>query len=252
MAMFRSKKVLATLAFIIAFLFTSRLSLFTSNFLGLFTFSEPLFLLAALILGPKAGALVGGVGFAISNFLLGYPHYIIAALTVNSLTGFLIGKINQLKNLSHPLLSALSTFTLISTFTLVGTMIYSGEAYIGYTKDLFLGEEIMKLGGLYAYRLDVPSWLWVIAGALIGSISFLVSFKKSPKYLWASTALFIGCLTIILGYFLYETFLLSTIFQIKVDAVTNLIVNLGHSVISANISILLYWAIKWLKRSKPT
>jgi len=252
MAMFRSKKVLATLAFIIAFLLTSRLSLFTSNFLGLFTFSEPLFLLAALILGPKAGALVGGVGFAISNFLLGYPHYIIAALTVNSLTGFLIGKINQLKNLSHTLLGALSTFTLISTFTLVGTMIYSGEAYIGYTKDLFLGEEIMKLGGLYAYRLDVPSWLWVIAGALIGSISFLVSFKKSPKYLWASTALFIGCLTIILGYFLYETFLLSTIFQIKVDAVTNLIVNLGHSVISANISILLYWAIKWLQRSKPT
>jgi uncharacterized membrane protein len=251
MAVFRLKKILATLAFIIAFLFTSRLSLFTSNFLGLFTFSEPLFLLSALLLGPNAGALVGGIGFALSNFLLGYPHYIIAALTVNSLTGFLVGKINQFKNLSHPLLGALSTLTLISSFTLVGTIIYSGEAYIGYTKDLFLGEEIMKYGGLYAYRLDISPWLWIIAGALIGSISFLVSFKKSPKYLWASTALLIGSLTIIPGYFLYETFLMPTLFQIKVDAVTNLIVNLGHSVISATISLLLYWAIKWLQRSKP-
>jgi uncharacterized membrane protein len=251
MAVFRLKKILATFAFIIAFLFTSRLSLFTSNFLGLFTFSEPLFLLSALLLGPNVGALVGGVGFALSNFLLGYPHYIIAALMVNSLTGFLVGKINQFKDLSHPLLGALSTFTLISSFTLVGTIIYSGEAYIGYTKDLFLGEEIMKFGGLYAYRLDIPPWLWMIAGALTVSISFLVSFKKSPKYLWSSTALLIGCLTIIPGYFLYETFLMPTFFQIKVDAVTNLIVNLGHSVISANISLLLYWAIKWLQRSKP-
>ncbi|MEM2704065.1 MAG: hypothetical protein QXR45_12995 [Candidatus Bathyarchaeia archaeon] len=32
------------------------------------------------------------VGFALSNFLLGYPHYVIAALTVNSLTEFLIEK----------------------------------------------------------------------------------------------------------------------------------------------------------------
>jgi uncharacterized membrane protein len=250
MAVFRLKKILATLASIITFLFTSRLSFFTSNFLGLFTFSEPLFLLSALLLGPNEGAIVGGVGFALSNFLLGYPHYIMAAITVNSITGFLVGKTNQSKNLSHPLIGALSTSTLISSFTLVGTIIYSGEAYIGYTKDLFLGEEIMKFGGLYAYRLYFPPWLWIVAGALTVLISFLVSFKKSPKYLWASTALLVGCLTTILGYFLYETLLLPTLFKIKVDAITNLIVNLGHSVISANISILLYWTVKCCNRGK--
>lgn len=243
------KKKLATVTFIIALLFTFRLSLFTSNFLGLFTFSEPLLLLLALLLGPFHAAFVGGVGFALSNFLLGYPHYIVAALTVNALTGFLVGKINQLERHSYPLLGAASTFTLISLFTLVGTIIYSGEAYIGYTKDLFLGENVMKFGGLYTYRLDIPQWFWIIAGVLTGSISFIV-FKKSPKYLWASSALLIGCLTLILGYFLYEKFLMPTLFHIKVDATTNLIINFGHSVISATISSLLYWAYKWLQRSK--
>ncbi len=246
------KKNIATATFIITFLFTSRLSIFTSNLLGLFTFSEPLFLLSALLLSPIHAAFVGGVGFALSNFLLGYPHYIIAALTVNSLTGFLVGKINQLERHSRPILSAASTLTLISLFTLTGTIIYSGEAYIGYTKDLFLGEEIMKFGGLYAYRLNIPQWFWIIAGTLTGSISFLVVFRKSPKYLWASSALLIGCLTLILGYFLYEIFLMPTLFHIKVDAATNLIINFGHSVISATISLMLYWAYKWLQRSKPS
>jgi uncharacterized membrane protein len=244
---FRLKRFLATLAFIVAFLFASRLSLFTVS-LGLFTFSEPLFLLAALLLDPYAGAFVGGVGFAMLDFLLGYPHYILAALTVYSITGFVVGKINKF-NFSKITLGALSTSALISSFTLVGTNIYSGEVYIGYTKHFFLGEEIMKFGGLYAYRLYVSPWLWIIAGALTGFISFFISFRKSPRYLWTGTALLTGCLTIILGYFLYENFLMPILFRIRVDAVTNLIVNFCHSVISANISLLLYYLIKLLQRS---
>ncbi len=208
---------MATASFIITFLFTSRLSIFTSNSLGLFTFNEPLFLISALLLGPIHGALVGGVGFTLSNFLLGYPHYIIAALTVNALTGFLVGRINQIRHPLCPTLSVISTLILISSFILVGTIIYSEGVYAGYTKDLFLGENIMKIGGLYAYRLGVSPLFWIIAGALTGLISFLI-FKKSPKYLWASTTLLIGCLTLTLGYFLYETFLMPALFHIKVDA----------------------------------
>ena len=239
---------MAAIAFIIAFLFTSRLSFFTPS-LGLLSFSEPLFLLSALLLGPIYGMLVGGIGFALSNFLLGYPHYIIAALTVNSLTGLIIGWINQIKQFARPVLNAIPTLILIFTFTLVGATIYSGEAYIGYTKTLFLGEEIMKFGGLYAYRLHIPRWLWIIVGIFASSIAF-ITFKKSPKHLWASSALLVGCITLTLGYFLYETFIMTTFFQIKVDALINLMVNFGHSVISSTISLLIYLAIHLLRVDK--
>lgn len=237
------------MVFIIAFLVTSRLSFFTPSPLGLFTFSEPLFLLSALLLGPIYGALVGGVGFALSSFLLGYPHYIMAALLINSLTGFIVGWINQIKRFNHPILSAVSTLILISSFAVVGATIYSGEAYIGYTKNLFLGEEIMEFGGLYAYRLQIPQWFWIIAGVFAGSTAFIV-FRKRPKYLWASVALLGGVLTLILGYFLYETLLMPTFFHIKVNAAPNLTVNFGHSVISSTISLLTYFVIKFVRRNE--
>ncbi|MGB9854227.1 MAG: ECF transporter S component [Candidatus Bathyarchaeales archaeon] len=243
------KKAIIAIVFIIAFLFTSRLSFFTPSPLGLFTFSEPLFLFSALLLGPIYGALVGGVGFALSSFLLGYPHYIMAALIVNSITGFIVGWINQTKKFNYPILSAISTLILVASFTVVGATIYSGEAYIGYTKNLFLGEGIMESGGLYAYHLDIPQWFWIIAGAFVGSAAFIV-FKKHPKHLWASSALLGGCLTLILGYFLYESLFMPTFFNKKVNAATNLIVNFDHSIISSTIALLTYWAIKFARRNE--
>ncbi|MEM1589365.1 MAG: ECF transporter S component [Candidatus Bathyarchaeia archaeon] len=242
-----SKKIV-TLTFIATFLITCRFSIFTLNSLGLFTFSEPLFFLSALLLGSIHGALTGGIGFALSGFLLGYPHYILAALIVNSATGFIIGKINQLKYTQRPLLSAISTFILISSLTVAGLTIYSGVAYIAYTEKLFLGEDVMRFGGIYAYRLYIPQWFWIVVSTLISFISFF-AFKKFVSHSMAGCSLLVGCLTLILGYFLYETFIMPTFFHIKVDATTNLIINFGHSVISANFSLLLYWSIKKLKEN---
>ncbi len=143
----------------------------------------------------------------------------------------------------------ISTLILVSSFAVVGVTIYSGEAYIGYTKNLFLGEGIIESGGLYAYRLDIPQWFWIIAGAFVGFAAFIV-FKKHQKYLWASSALLGGCLTLILGYLLYESLFMPTFFNTKVNATTNLIVNFGHSIISSTISLLAYWAIKFARRNK--
>ncbi|MEM3875326.1 MAG: ECF transporter S component [Candidatus Bathyarchaeia archaeon] len=243
----RLEKLLATAVFIIAFTFTCRLSIFTQNSLGLFTFSEPLFMLSALLLGPVPGMIVGGIGFTLSNLLLGYPHYVIASSIVNAFAGFLIGRFNQMEH-SHQFIGIASTLMLIFLSTLAGTTIYVGEVYIGYTKDLFMGEEIMKLGGLYAYRLYIPAWFWIIIAALTATISILISLRKPLKHLLASASLLIGCATITTGYFLYETALMPILFNVKVDAATNLIVNLGHSVISSTIAALIYWFMKWFSR----
>ena len=243
----RLEKPLATAASIIAFTFTCRLSIFTQNSLGLFTFSEPLFMLSALLLGPIPGMLVGGIGFTLSNFLLGYPHYIIASSMANASAGFLIGKFNQTKQ-PHQLIGIASTMILIFLSTLIGTTIYVGQVYIGFTKKLFMGEEVMKAGGLYAYRLYVPPWFWITFAALTATISILTSLRKSPKHLWATTSLLVGCMTITTVFFLYEVILIPTLFNIKVDAATNIIINLGHSIISATIAAITYWLIKWFSR----
>jgi uncharacterized membrane protein len=113
-------------------------------------------MLSALLLGPIPGMLVGGIGFTLSNLLLGYPHYVIASLIANASAGFLIGKFNQMKQ-PHKLIGIASTLILIFLSTLIGTTIYVGQVYIGFTKKLFMGEEVMKAGGLYAYSPIRPA-----------------------------------------------------------------------------------------------
>ncbi len=241
------KKLLLTVAFITALTFTCRISIFTQNPLGIFAFSEPLFMLSALLLGPFCGMLVGGIGFALSTLLLGYTHYIIASFIVYAAAGFVIGRLNHTEH-HNKLIGIISTLILVVLSTLAGTTIYVGQVYVGFTKTLFMGEEIMKVGGLYAYLLYVPFWFWIIVATLTAITSIQIALRRSSRYLWTSATLLAGCITITIVYFLYEAVLISTLFNIKIDATTNIIVNLGHSVISANIAALIYWFIKWFSR----
>ncbi|GEM_PF-1526985 len=244
------KNLSAALAFILIMSgLLSRVFIFTwPSPLGLFNFAEPLFFLSAILLGPMAGALTGGIGMALSNIMLGYPHYAVAALAVYSLSGFLMGKISQHKRCSRLILCAISTMVLILLFIMVGVTIYSGEIYIGYTKTPFLGEEVMKHGGLNAYSLQFPETFWMTVGLILGASALILGHKRSPEYLWVSCPLLIGCLIITLGYFLYETYLMPTLFKIKVNSTTNVIVNSGHSILSATIASPLYWTFKRFQR----
>lgn len=218
--------------------FSSVIFIFVPSSKGLISIGEPIFFLSALLFGPFAGAFVGGVGFALADLLLGYPHYIIAALAVKASAGFMVGKVNRYGTSTYRSLSVTSNLILILLFALVGVTLYSGNIYFGYIKTFFLGEEILKFDGLEVRSGYIPEWFWVVVSIIIAFFMFRSS-KDMHNYRWTGVSLLSGCLIIVFGYFLYENFVMPQIFRVKVDALANVYTHAGESILSATIALVL-------------
>jgi len=238
--MFQSiRKFVMIIVFTFFVCFSSGIFIFVPSSKGLISIGEPIFFLSALLFGPSAGAFVGGMGFALADLLLGYPHYIIAALAVKASAGFVMGKVNRYGASINRFFSTALSLLLILLFALVGVIIYSGDIYLGYVKTFFLGEEVLKFGGLEVYSGYIPEWFWVIASIIIAFFIFRGCSKDMRDYGWTGVSLLSGCLIIVFGYFLYETFILPQIFKVEVDAVANFYIHAGESILSATIAFML-------------
>jgi uncharacterized membrane protein len=201
--------------------------------------AEPIFLMAAILLGPFAGAFVGGVGYALADLLLGYPHYIVAALTIKAAVGFIVGKVCTIKSPLNKTLSLTLSLMFFIFFGFAGGMLYSGIAYLGYARALFLGESIMERGGLDVWSLYIPAWFWAVVSVILIFYALRLEFKQKRTYGWTSFSLLSGTLITIVGYFLYETFMLPYFFNVQVNSLANVPLNFGQIVLSATISVLL-------------
>ncbi|HHV39516.1 MAG TPA: ECF transporter S component [Tepidimicrobium sp.] len=60
---------------------------------GYLNLGDMVVFLAAIILGKKGGFIVGGIGSAIADLLLGYTHYAPITLIVKGLEGFIAGSL---------------------------------------------------------------------------------------------------------------------------------------------------------------
>jgi uncharacterized membrane protein len=232
------KKIVATSILTLLVCLASRLFICFPETKGLLNMGEPIFLFAALLMGPSIGAFVGGAGFALAYLILGYPYYIISALTIKSIAGFVIGNLNKRripmkKNFSLTLGLLLTLF-----LGLIGGTIYSGVAYLGYVKTLYLGERVLEQGGLITCSVYVPLWFWIaVPLVMFFYISFL-ELKKKKSCAWTILSVLSATLIMVLGYWVYEMTILHYLFDIKVDAVANLGTNAGQTIVSANMALL--------------
>lgn len=64
---------------------------------GYLNLGDMVVFLAALMLGRKGGLIVGGLGSALADVLLGYTHYAPITLAVKGLEGFIAGTILETK-----------------------------------------------------------------------------------------------------------------------------------------------------------
>lgn len=64
---------------------------------GYLNLGDMVVFLAALILGKKGGFIVGGVGSAMADILLGYTHYAPITLIVKGLEGYIAGSLLETK-----------------------------------------------------------------------------------------------------------------------------------------------------------
>jgi uncharacterized membrane protein len=195
---------------------------------GFFNIGESMVFLAALLFGPFIGGFAGGVGSMLADILLGFPHYAPATLIIKGCEGIVVG---MLKKRNPKLSSTLhwKFLTMIlgvaagSLLGCIGAVYYSGEV------ELTLGLEV--------FNLYIPSWFWIFLGILAALLIAATGFVTDPEFGWTIFSIIVGGFCMVLGYFLYEFFLIYPLFKIEAVAVAEVPVNLGQMIIGAIVAL---------------
>jgi len=195
---------------------------------GFFNIGESMVFLSALLFGPFVGAFAGGVGSMLADLLLGYPHYAPATLIIKACEGAVVGTVKKRNpKLSSRLHWKFFTMVLgiVAGFLLgwVGTAYYSGEL------ELTLGS------GLFV--LYVPAEFWIFLGVITALSIAALGFLAEPEFGWTVFSVIVGGFVMVLGYFLYQRFLIYPLFKIEVVAIAEIPVNIGQMVIGATVAL---------------
>ena len=195
---------------------------------GFFNIGESMVFLSALLFGPFVGAFAGGVGSMLADLFLGFPHYAPATLVIKACEGGIVG---MLKKRNPKLSSGLhwKFFTVVlgvvAGFLLgwVGTTYYSGEV------ELTLGS------GVFVFF--VPTEFWILLGVITALSVAALGLLADPEFGWTVFSVIVGGFVMVLGYFLYQRFLIYPLFKIEVVAIAEIPVNIGQMVIGATVAL---------------
>ncbi len=195
---------------------------------GFFNIGESMVFLSAILFGPLVGAFAGGVGSMLADLILGFPHYAPATLIVKACEGAVVG---FLKKRSPKFSSTYywRGFTLVlgvvigSLLGWIGTTYYSGEVELTFGVDIF--------------TLHIPSEFWLFLGIITAVAIISLGLLANPEFGWTIFSVITGGLVMVLGYFLYQTFLLFPLFNIEVVAIVEVPVNIGQMIIGAVVAL---------------
>lgn len=125
---------------------------------GYLNLGDMVIFIAAMMLGRKGGLVVGGLGSALADILLGYTHYAPITLVVKGIEGFIAGSILQTR--------------LGRKFPLVATSLGGIWMALGYyTAEIFMY-------GAKAALVGIPGNLMQ---GLFGAVSAIILYKALSK-----------------------------------------------------------------------
>ncbi len=195
---------------------------------GFFNIGESMVFLSALLFGPLVGAFAGGVGSMLADLFLGYPHYAPATLVIKACEGAVVGTIKK----RNPKLSSRlhwKFFTMVLgivaglLLSWVGTAYYSGEVQLTLGSGLFL--------------LYVPAEFWIFLGFTTALSIIALGLLAEPEFGWTVFSVITGGFVMVLGYFLYQMFLIYPLFKIEAVAIAEIPVNIGQMIIGATAAL---------------
>lgn len=197
---------------------------------GYFNLGETMVYFTALYFGSTAGAFAGGVGSALADLILGYNLYAPATLLIKAAEGWTAGYLalkltNRERTLRLFMLSVIVSACYLLAVLIVGLFILSGEFEASFTI-------LMSTTGFIHPLVWYPLAVLAIATPL-----YLTVKSKKAEGLLVLVLLLSG-LIMVLGYFLYEQFILGYY------AIAEVPVNFGQVVIGAAVAIPLYRAVE--------
>jgi uncharacterized membrane protein len=179
---------------------------------GFFNIGESMVFLSALLFGPFVGAFAGGVGSMLADLFLGYPHYAPATLLIKACEGAIVGTIKK----RNPKLTSKLHWRFFTTV-------------LGIVAGLLLG----WVGTAYY----VPAEFWIFLGFITALSIVALGLLAEPEFGWTIFSVIIGGFVMVLGYFLYQWFLIYPLFKIEVVAIAEIPVNIGQMIIGAIIAL---------------
>jgi uncharacterized membrane protein len=223
----------------LVFVATVIFSIYVPHTKGFFNIGETMVYTSALLFGPFVGAFAGGVGSMLADLFLGYPHYAPATLLIKACEGAVVGVLTR-KRLNFGSKIGWKVFTV--AFGLVAGILLGaiGSLYYSGTVKLYIGFPPSESPTL---NLFVPKEFWYSLGVLVILLISLTGFVFEPEFGWFVFSILLGGSLMIVGYFLYQQFLLGVL------AVAEIPVNIGQMVIGLIVALPIVRAI-W--RSLPS
>jgi len=201
---------------------------------GYFNVGEIMVYTAALLMGPVVGGFAGGVGSAIADVALGYTVFAPGTLVIKGVEGLIVGYLarRRFKPASRGYLKALSV---AAGFTLALLVWWGGVSY--FTGDLeFTFGVAPATTTLTAY---VPEVFWTALAALSFILVSAIGFTLEPRVGWLVIAVLIGGGEMVLGYYIYESYILG-----QVLALVEVLVNVGQVMVGLLVALPLSRSIE--------
>lgn len=218
--------VSAALSIALVFIATSSLSIYIPATRGYFNLGDSMIFLTALLFGPFVGCIAGGIGSMLSDVFLGYVVYAPATLVVKGLEGFLTGflysGITGKKSRKVWLITLFSSISILIVGSIVAINVFAGEAEIS----------LFATGSA-----SMSSQLLVFTILMVLAVSLILILRSHEKNLPVILPCFIGGFVMVLGYFLYELFL------VKLGALLEVPANFAQAFLGTLIASSVYSAI---------
>ncbi|MEM0084265.1 MAG: ECF transporter S component [Candidatus Methanomethylicia archaeon] len=174
---------------------------------GYFNFGEIGVYISALLFGPIVGGVAGGLGSALADIFTGYFWYAPGTLVIKGLEGFIVGLLNCLfrrfrfkRDFKSLVLFSSITILIFLSFMYMGLMYYSGPSEIYFGIPNF---------GYSSLIFSLPNIFWIFSSVFVFILFIYVYVRIDVRYFASALSCIIGGLTMILGYFLYEFYVLS-------------------------------------------
>ena len=219
-------------------------SIYVPQTRGFFNIGETMVFTTALLFGPFVGAFAGGVGSMLADIFLGYPYYAPATLVIKACEGGVVGFLGRKRpQVKSEFQWKAFTFAvgLAAGFLLgsVGSMYYSGAV------ELKLGIPPPENPNVVFF---VHPLFWFALGVLVVLLITLAGFVFEPEFGWLVFSTLIGGTIMVVGYFLYQNFLLFPLFGIEVIAIAEIPFNIGQMLIGLTVEIPI---VRIVSRSFP-
>ena len=186
---------------------------------GYFNVGDSMIYAAALLYGPLVGGLAGGIGASLAD-ILGYPIFFPGTFIIKLVEGTIVGYVGYKIRPKTRTVTFWRALSFVFGVGLGAATYYIGVNYMGVFGNAFLDQV-----------------LWSVMALFLGIFIIFMSFMAATKISWQTIAIILGGAEMVIGYFLYESFLAPLFPGLQIHAITEIPVNIGQMLVGMIIAL---------------